>query len=121
MSQAMMFHGEVELRTILLALAPSVRIQDGGQQPESPGALLDRLVGPDREDGPSIPELLVAGINREGGLVFVKTRMQQTKGKPVAINLSVPPPARFRIVPYDASAIAKQLAEHVDAPPSSSN
>ncbi len=116
MSQAMMFRDNVKFRTVLKALSSHINIQDAQRDPESAAALLGRLDQHDGEDVRAIPELLVAGINRDGCLVFIKTRMEETKGMPIAINLSVPAPDRFRIVPYDPSAISEQLAEHIDTP-----
>lgn len=116
MSQAMMFRDNVDLRTILQALGPLIEIQDAQRDPESSAALLRRLDEDAAEDVRAILQLLMAGINRDGYLVFIKSRKQDAKGAPIWINLAVPPPDRFRIVPYDPPAISELLAEQIDAP-----
>lgn len=116
MSQAMMFRDSVNFRAILQTLGAQINVQDAQGDPESAAALLSRLHKDDGEDVRAIPELLVAGINRDGGVVFIKTRLEKTQSRPIAINLNVPPPERFRIVPYDPSAISELLGEHMDTP-----
>lgn len=116
MSQAMMFNSRMSFRALLQSLDSQCNIQDADGEPESAAALLGRLDGDDAEDVRAIPELEVAGINRDGGLVFIRARKQETKGMPVWINLAVPPPDRFRIVPYDPTALSEQLAEHINVP-----
>ncbi len=122
MSQAMMFRDQVSFRTVLQALNPPIQIQDAEHgDPESATALLARLDGSEAEDVRAMPELLVAGINTDGGLVFIKARKEQTSTKPIWINLSVPPPERFQIVPYNPPAISALLAEYLDTPSPLSN
>jgi len=114
MSQAMMFRDQVRFRAILEALGPHLEIQDAQRIPESAAALLGRLDSDTSEDVRAIPELLVAGISRDGGVVFIKTRREASNGRAVWINLNVPPPDRFRMVPYDPQAVSEQLAEHLE-------
>jgi hypothetical protein len=116
MTQAMMFRDKVRFRAVLQALSPHIKIQDDQRDQESAAGLLSRLDGDDSEDVRGIPELLVAGINRDGCLIFIKAHKEETKKGPVWFNLTVPPPDRFRIVPYDPPAISEQLAEHLDTP-----
>lgn len=116
MSQAIMLHDKVDLRSILRALGPHVEIQDAQREREGAMDLLGRLDADAAEDVRDIPQLFVAGIDRNGYLVFLKTLVEQSKGRPIWINLTVPPPDRFQIVAYDPPAIAAQLAELIDTP-----
>ncbi len=117
MSQAIMFRDNVKFRAVLQALGAPLQLQDDQGDPESGAALLGRLEGDDQEDIRAMPELLVAGINRDGCLIFIKARKEQTKSRPIWINLAVPPPERFRLVPHDPPTITEQLAEFIDLPP----
>ncbi len=117
MSQAIMFRDNVKFRAVLQALGGPIQMQEAELEPESAAALLGRLEGDDHEDVRAMPELLVAGINRDGCLIFIKARKEHTKGRPIWINLAVPPPERFRLVPHDPTAITEQLAEYIDLPP----